>query len=227
MTTDPLGIITDVNRQMCEVTEHSREELIGTPFKRYFTDPKLAEDGIRKVLSEDRVTNYELVMRSGGGKETVVSYNATTFRSAEGKLKGVFAAARDITAQKKLEEDLRQAQNYTRGLIESSVDPMIIVDPFLTITDVNEQMGRFTGVPRERLIGSRFDSYFTQPDRAAAGVKKTLNEGFVTNYELTLRTPDGRQLLVSFNASIFKDTKEIVRGTFAVARDVTDPKSQQ
>jgi PAS domain S-box-containing protein len=100
MTTDPLGVITDVNRQMCEMSGYGREELIGTPFKRYFTNPKRAEDGIRKVLAEDRVTNYELTIRSRTGKETEVSYNATTFRSADGKLKGVFAAARDITEQK-------------------------------------------------------------------------------------------------------------------------------
>ncbi len=94
MTTDPLGIISDVNRQMCQMTRFPREELIGSPFKRYFTDPKRAEEGIRLVLAEDRVTNYELVMRSREGGQTVVSYNATTFRSANGKLKGVFAAAR-------------------------------------------------------------------------------------------------------------------------------------
>src|SRR5206468_8723907 len=121
-------------RQMCEMTGYAREELIGSPFKRYFTDPKRAEDGIRKVLSEDRVTNYELVMRSKSGKETVASYNATTFRSADGRLKGVFAAARDITDQKRLEEDLRQAQNYTRGLIEASVDAILTVDHDLKLT---------------------------------------------------------------------------------------------
>jgi len=135
MTTDPLGIITDVNRQMCVMTGFSREELIGTPFKRFFTDPKRAEDGIRKVLAEDRVTNYELTMRSAGGKETVVSYNATTFRGTDGRLRGVFAAARDITAQKRLEEELRQAQNYTRGLIEASVDALVTVDPEMRVTD--------------------------------------------------------------------------------------------
>jgi PAS domain S-box-containing protein len=96
-----------VNRQMCAITGRSREELIGTPFKTYFTDPQRAEDGIRKVLAEDRVTNYELTLRSKDGRETVVSYNATTFRSADAKLKGVFAAARDITDQKALEEQLR------------------------------------------------------------------------------------------------------------------------
>ena len=49
MTTDPLGIITDVNQQMEILTGYARDELIGTPFKRYFTDPDRAEDGIRLV----------------------------------------------------------------------------------------------------------------------------------------------------------------------------------
>jgi len=108
MTTDPLGIISDVNRQMCEMTGCSREELVGSPFKRYFTDPERAEEGIALVLAEDRVTNFELVMRARDGTQTAVSYNAATFRSANGGLKGVFAAARDITAQKHLEEQLRR-----------------------------------------------------------------------------------------------------------------------
>src|SRR5207247_7735546 len=134
------------------------------------------------------------------GKETVVSYNATTFTGPDGKLRGVFAAARDITEHKRLEEQFRQAQNYNRGLIESSVDAMLTVDPQLMITDVNEQMVRLTGYSREQLIGSSFQEFFTEPDRAEAGVRKTLAEGFVTNYELTLRSRFRREILVSFNA---------------------------
>ena len=222
MTTDPLGIITDVNRQMCSVTGRDREELIGTPFKDYFTDSKRAEDGIRNVLAQGRVTNYELTIRAKDGKETVVSYNATTFTGEDGRLRGVFAAARDITAQKSLEDQLRQAQNYNRGLIESSVDAMLTVAPDLTITDVNEQMVRLTGYGREQLVGSSFKDYFTEPERAESGVRKTLDEGYVTNYELLLRSRHRREILVSFNASVFKDTEGSVRGIFAVARDVTE-----
>ncbi len=221
MTTDPLGIVTDVNRQMCAITGQGREELIGTPFKDYFIQPKRAEDGIRKVLAEGRVTDYELTIRAQDGRETVVSYNATTFKGEDG-LRGVFAAARDVTAQKRLEDQFRQAQNYNRGLIESSVDAMLTVDPDLTITDVNEQMAKLTGYTRDQLIGSAFQDYFTEPERAASGVRQTLQEGFVTNYELTLRSRYRRDILVSFNASVFKDTEGGVRGIFAVARDVTE-----
>jgi len=97
MTTDPSGIITDVNQQMVALTGCTRDELIGAPFKSYFTDPERAEAGIKQVLNEKKITNYELTARARGGKETVVSYNATTFFDRNGKLQGVFAAARDIT----------------------------------------------------------------------------------------------------------------------------------
>ncbi|HZT05533.1 MAG TPA: PAS domain S-box protein [Chloroflexota bacterium] len=222
MTTDTLGIITDVNRQMCAVTGREREELVGTPFKEYFTDPQRAEDGIRRVLTEGRVTNYELTIAAADGKQTVVSYNATTFTGEDGRLRGVFAAARDITDQKRLEQQLREQQAYNRGLIESSVDAMLTVDPDLTITDVNEQMVRLTGYAREQLVGSPFPDYFTDAANARAGVRRTLDEGFVTNYELLLRSRHRREILVSFNASIFRDPEGDIRGIFAVARDVTE-----
>lgn len=160
MTTDPLGTITDVNQQMVGLTGCSREELIGTPFKNFFTDPTRAEDGIRLVLREGRVTNYELTAKSKDGRATVVSYNASTFPDAAGKLEGVFAAARDITEQKKLEQQLRDSEAYNRGLIEASVDGLITVDPSGTISDVNEQMCRMSGFSREELIGTPFADYF-------------------------------------------------------------------
>ena len=106
MTTDPSGIITDVNQQMEALTGCARENLIGTPFKNYFTDPDHAEVGIKRVLSENKVIDYELTARAKDGKETVVSYNATTFYDSDGKLQGVFAAARDITERKRMDQVL-------------------------------------------------------------------------------------------------------------------------
>src|ERR1035438_3685500 len=109
MTTDPRGIITDVNKQMEALTGCTRDELIGAPFKDYFTDPERAEAGIKLVLGESKLTDYELTARARDGKETVVSYNATTFHDRNRKLQGVFAAARDVTERKRYEQSLQQA----------------------------------------------------------------------------------------------------------------------
>jgi len=222
MTTDSVGMITDVNHQMEELMGSKRANLIGTAFKNYFTDPKIAEEGIRLVLREGNVTNYELTALSTSGKMTVVSYNASTFRDADGKLQGVFAAARDITAQKALETQLRESQAYNRGLIEASVDVLITVDPDGLISDVNEQLSRMSGYSRQELIGTPFADYFLDSDRATAGVKETFQNSVVTDYVLKLSKRDGKEVLVSFNASVFKDPSGEVRGIFASARDITE-----
>jgi PAS domain S-box-containing protein len=107
MTTDPSGIITDINKPMEALTGCTRDELIGAPFKNYFTDPDRAEAGIKLVLSKKKVTNYELTARDRDAKETVVSYNATTFYDRDRRLQGVFAAARDVTDRKRVEEKLQ------------------------------------------------------------------------------------------------------------------------
>src|SRR5207248_10247287 len=108
MTTDPSGIITDVNKQMEALTGCTRDELIGAPFKNYFTDPERAEAGIKLMLSGKRITDYELVACARDGKKTVVSYNATTFYDRDRKLQGVFAAARDVTERKRVERALQE-----------------------------------------------------------------------------------------------------------------------
>jgi len=109
MATDPLGIITDVNKQMEALTGCTRDELIGAPFKNYFTDPDRAEAAITLVLNEKKVTNYELTACARDGKNTVVSYNATTFYDRDRRLQGVFAAARDVTERKRFEQSLQEA----------------------------------------------------------------------------------------------------------------------
>src|SRR5450756_1950745 len=79
MTTDPAGIITDVNKQMEALTGSTRDEVIGAPFKNSFTDSKRAEESISLVLRKKKITNFELIARARNNKETVVSFNATTF----------------------------------------------------------------------------------------------------------------------------------------------------
>ena len=217
MTTGPDGIITDVNKQMEELTGCSRQELIGSPFKQYFTDPQRAEEGIKLVLREGRVTNYELTAMAKNGRKTIVSYNASIFSDEKSKVQGVFAAARDITF-------LKQASQYARSLIEASLDPLVTISADGKITDVNEATINITGMSRERLIGTDFANYFTEPVRAREGYKQVLAEGYVTNYPLTIRHNAGKLTDVLYNASVYRDITGKVLGVFAAARDITAQK---
>ena len=108
MMTDPRGIISDVNQQMMALTGLARDELIGAPCRNFFTDPDRADAAIERVLTENRVSDYELTVRARNGVETVVSYNAATFHNREGELQGVIAAARDVTERRRFERALEE-----------------------------------------------------------------------------------------------------------------------
>jgi PAS domain S-box-containing protein len=151
MTTDPLGIITDVNKQMEALTDCTRDELIGAPFKNYFTDPDRAEAGIRLVLSERKVTDYELTVPARDGKKTVVSYNATTFYDRDRKLQGVFAAARDVTERKRFEQTL-QEKNIELERANLAKDRFLASMSHELRTPLNAIIG-FTGTLLMRLPG--------------------------------------------------------------------------
>jgi PAS domain S-box-containing protein len=115
VTISPEGKITDVNEATVKVTGVPRDQLIGTDFSDYFTQPDKANEGYQLVFAQGSVTDYPLTMRHRDGTLTEVLYNASVYRDAGGKVLGVFAAARDVTEQKRaLAEIAHQAKELNR-----------------------------------------------------------------------------------------------------------------
>lgn len=108
MTITPEGKIADANEATTQVTGFQREALIGTDFSDYFTQPEKARACYREVLRRGQVRDYPLSLRHVSGSVTDVEYNATVFRNETGELQGVFAAARDVTERRALEDKLRK-----------------------------------------------------------------------------------------------------------------------
>ena len=177
---------------------------------------------------------YELtyIRRDGSRFPAVVS--VTALRDASDCVIGYLLIGTDNTARKQIEDErmkldqrLRDQHFYTRSLIESNIDALMTTDPRGIITDVNKQTEALTGCTRDELIGAPFRNYFTDPTRAQAGIDRVLNEGKVTNYELTARARDGSLTVVSYNASTFHDRDRKLQGVFASARDMTELKEYE
>ena len=160
----------------------------------------------------------------------------------DGTLLGGFGTVTDITARKQMEEELRKSRDelekrveertaelraaslYARGLLEASPDPLVTISPDGKITDVNVATAMVTGLMRERLIGSDFSNYFTEPQKAKEGYKKVMSEGLVKDYPLTIRHISGRITDVLYNATVYRNEAGQMQGIFAAARDITELK---
>ena len=125
------------------------------------------------------------------------------------------------------EEAIKQAADYSRSLLEASLDPLVTINAEGKITDVNAASTEVTGIKREALIGTDFAEYFTDPQQAREGYQQVFANGFVTDYPLAIRHTSGRITDVLYNASVYRDEAGRVLGVFAAARDVTERKKAE
>jgi PAS domain S-box-containing protein len=215
VTINTEGKITDMNEATANITGMTREELTGSDFFDYFTEPQKAREVYQEVFAKGSVADSPLTLRHKEGKLTDVLFNGSVYRDDSGNVQGVVIVARDVTAQK-------LASKYARSLIEASLDPLFTINLKGKITDMNLASVNITGVPREYLIGSDFFNYFTEPQKAREVYQEVFANGYVADYPLTIR--DGKLTDVLFNGSVYKDDQGNVLGVVVVARDITEQK---
>jgi len=187
---------------------------------RQWNIPKLREL-LEEILPKNNFFNdFEITHEFESIGRRTMLLNARRMENEAGQPLQIVLAIEDIT-------DRKQASQYVRSLIEASLDPLVTISAEGKITDVNEGLIKVTGMAREKLIGTDFSDYFTEPEKARGAYQQVFAKGFATDYPLTIRHQDGRLTDVLYNASVYKDMSGNVLGVFAAARDITDRKQAE
>ena len=245
------GQITDANTKFLEMVGYDREDLAAgrldwakmtAPEDRHLDEQSAVE---LKATGVNKEPFEKAFIRKDGTRLPVIVAGAML---DEARSHGV-AFVLDITERKRAEESLREAKaqlelrvrertaeltevlqalrqtgNYTRSLIEASLDPLVTIGRDGTITDVNGATEAATGRVRQELIGTDFSTCFTEPEMARIGYQRVFDEGSVRDYPLEIRHRHGRTIPVLYNAALYRDDAGRVVGIIAAARDITERK---
>jgi PAS domain S-box-containing protein len=209
------GRVTYWNARAEEVFGYSAQEMMGQSINVLAVDGHDEHAHVLDAYVRDvAMDQLEVRRRRKDGELIDMSLTISPVLDSAGELVGFSTIARDITNRASYSQ-------YSRSLIEASLDPLVTISPEGKITDVNEATIKVTGKTRQELVGTDFSDYFTEPADARSGYQKVFDEGLVTDYALTIRHTSGRLIDVLYNASVYRDSQGNVLGVFAAARDIT------
>jgi PAS domain S-box-containing protein len=219
------GKITDVNGATEQVTGYSRNDLIGTDFSDYFTEPEKAREGYQQVFMDSEVRDYPLEIRHKDGHITPVLYNASVYRDENGKVIGVFAAARDITAIKKAEEIIQTLAN----VVESSDDAILTKSLDGVIISWNKGAEKLYGYLAEEVLGKNVS--MLEPGNTRGETKNLIEKikhgERVRHYETLRMKKDGTIIDISVTLSPVFDTSGKLVAISTITRDITENKKAE
>jgi PAS domain S-box-containing protein len=225
ITIGPNGKITDVNNSTEIVTGYSREELIGTDYSNYFTEPEKAKKGYQLVFQEGFVRDYSLDIKHKDGHITPVLYNASVYRDEAGEIIGMFAAARDISELKKAEEKIQILANA----VESSEDAIITESLDGVITSWNRGAEKIYGYSVEEALEKSIS--VLEPENLRGETKQLIEKikrgERIRNYETLRLKKDGTIVDISVTLSPVFDTSGKLVAISTIARDITERKKAE
>jgi len=213
------GIITSWNPAAAAMFGYTSRQIVGKHIGLIVPEDQAGEmiSILAKISAGRPVDNFETIRVRKDTTVFPVSLTISPIRDDNGAVVAASVICRDIT-------ELKHAALYARSLIEAALDPLVTISPEGKITDVNEATVKATGVRRNKLIGTPFSDYFTDPDKAEEIYQRVITKGKAVNYPLTMRHRDGTLTRVLYNASVYRDTGGNILGLFAAARDMTTQK---
>ncbi len=227
VTIGPDGKVTDANSATEKVTGCSKEEIIGSNFSNYFTEPEKADEGYKKVFKEGFVKDYLLEIQHKNGTKTPVLYNASVYKDETGKIIGVFAAARDITEYKKFVTALEESEKKYREIYEESFDGLFITSPQGKILDMNKKGIEMFGYDsKEEILDLDLpeDVYDDPADRTR--ILKLVNEQGSAEYEVVVKKKNQKKMITHCSLTAIKKNG-VITSYKGIMRDITKDKKAE
>ena len=228
------GVIFYANQHLADIIRTPLEKVISASIYQWVDiDSHLQFQSLmlrdENKKGKDQRGNLALYFSSSNGVKVPV-YLSVSSRSMSSMPDYTFMVVTDLTEineQKMAAVQSNAYAQYTRSLIEASLDPLIIISMTEKIADVNKATEQATGLTRLQLIGTDFSHHFTDPALARACYQAAYANESVADFPLSIRDGSGHMMEVLVNAAVYRNDAGEVQGVFAAARDITQRKKSE
>ncbi|MBS1190097.1 MAG: sensor histidine kinase [Rhodocyclaceae bacterium] len=231
---DPLSVIgadgriLDINKATVEITGLPREEILGSDFSIYFTEPEKAREGYRQVLAQGSVRDYPLRLRQPSGTIREMLYNATVLRNDKGDILGVFTTGRDVTERKQIEVALAESEAKYRRLVENLYEGIWMIDQDNKTVFVNRRLAELLGYEAEEMLGRNLMEFMDE--KAAEAARRNLawgHQGVRAEYDFIYRCKNGNPIWTHIVTTPIFDDQGRYQGALAGVIDITERKRSE
>jgi two-component system NtrC family sensor kinase len=224
ITVNQEGLIETINRGGEEMLGYRREEVVGQPIGNLYVDPQERYVATARLAATGSVKNFATRLRTKDGQVRNILLTLSRMRDGEGEPIGTIGISKDVSGEKILQDELRQAKDYLEGMVENSPDIIITVSREGFIQTFNQGAEKALGYDRFEAIGRRIERLYADPRDRHKIAELLKGQGNVTNYETTLLAKDGQVLNVMLTLSHLRDRDGNAIGTIGISKDITEQK---
>jgi len=222
----PDGLILKINPFACNILGYQDSELIGKPIELVIdiSDLLSTQGWMRYLIKKERIINVERSFITKGQRNFPVLFSSSVIYSDIGGVQYLMCIAHDISSRKDLEQQLNKAQRYSQGIIDCTMDMIIVVDKDSNIIEFNQAARNVFGYSLEEVIGRHASMLLPNNSEAVKNIMESLNEKGSFNGEVTHRRKNGEHFIADMVISLFMDDSNSPSGFVGSLRDITDKK---
>jgi PAS domain S-box-containing protein len=228
LVVDMKGLVTFMNEAAEKLTEVLQEEVVGKLTCHELMACESCRGGecslLRLTRSSQERGSESLTIRTRSGKVVSTVTSTSLLKDSAGNTLGAIGIFRDVSLQKKAEQELAEKTSWSESVIKAIADPMFTMDREKKITYINEAAAKLVGRNADEALGKQCDEVFRGEfcSRSCLYDQALASGDMVHGVEREVTDQNGGIIITRASGAVLKTAEKENSGFLEIMTDITE-----